>query len=407
MEREVIFRENISTIKSTLSLGEKLGEGGFGSVRKCIEESTKKAYAIKTCMKNSRGIPNPMELSIMATIRHPHINRALNIRVDKSSVHIIQELADSDLSKIVRKSKRAPDFKLDPIKVRKWLYSIVSAISCFHENKIVHADLKSSNILVYGDEIRVSDFSVITKLVPGKKPTHLVGTATHRPIENHLRREWDEKLDIWSLGCTFYEILYGESLFSSQSNFGDNKEHITDRFINCLIDWGENGPIKQTYNAIPTKMSFNKFKLSDDFKKDSFGLNSLILKMLSLKPENRPSISEIISHPYFSNLKLADCTFLETEYTKIPKEHLVKIVNLCNLMELPKEIIQITVDLYARTWKMDKGEGRVKSCILLSLKLLRREIPKGLELTPKIFAIENNICTYLGFKLHHRGNIKN
>lgn len=405
MEKNFTVNDNASKIPLTIK--DKLGQGGFGQVFRAVDAEGN-SFAVKSCTinsKNNKGIPNPLELSVMATLRHPHINRAISIRITDDCVYIIQDLAECDLSKLVRKNKKQSDVKFDKSKIREWLYALISAMSCLHNNKLIHADLKSSNILVYKNgTVKLSDFSVITKIIPGKKPFHLVGTATHRPLENHLRKEWDEKLDIWSLGCTIYEIIYGVLLFPSQSSFKDtHKEYNTDRFVNCLLDWGENGPVKQSINIVPTTLSFNKFNLVEDFKKDPCGINNLLLKMLSLKPENRPSINDIISHPYFSGISLSNSFLLVTEYKEISTKDANKILYEANSLKLMKEVIELSIDLYARTMALEGKMSRIRGCFLIAIKILRKDIPKDLKLDSRIFSMEKQICTYLQFRLHHRG----
>lgn len=388
-------------IDKSLDRMEKLGSGGFGNVYRFVDGKGKE-YAVKCCPMGNEGVPHPLEISVMTTIQHPNINRAIWVHCEKNKIYIIQDLAKCDLSKIVRKDKSGE--KIDKDTVKKWLYGLVSAVECLHTQGLVHGDIKASNVLVFKDgSVRLSDFSLIAKLPKDKKFTHKVGTVSHRPIENHLGKGWDYSLDIWSLGVTFYEIMYGELPFPYQGK-GGVKDHLTDRAVNCLLDFGENGPTKQSYNHVSTKYQYLKFKLPDAYKHDPYGLNSLLIKMLSLQPEKRPNIYEIMNHPYFAKMQKVNCVLLETEYNnKLNRSRINSINSLCLQMNVDEDVRNLTVDLYARTENMDKDkELRMQGCLYIASKVLRRRPPQGmLPPHPRIKSIEKKICHFLGYRLHH------
>lgn len=402
-------------IGKILTPHEKLGSGGFADVIRCTDAEGNE-YAVKKCKLTNNGIPHPLEISVMTTIEHPNINRALWVHCGRKYIYIVQDLARCDLGKIVRSDKGRERFT--PVTLKKWLCSIVSAVACFHVQGISHSDIKASNILVYRDDtIRLSDFSLVAKLSKGKngewkKLTHRVGTVSHRPLENHLGKGWDLSLDIWSLGVTFHEIIYGELPFPYQGKIAkDKKDHLTDRAVNCLLDYGENGPVKQGFQYPPNKFQFLKYKVPEGYKSDPYGLNSLLSKMLSLDPTKRPTIFEIINHPYFSGINVSNYHLNSTPYTKLSPSRVNDINGLCKLMNVDEEVRDLTIHLYGRTEGMNKDKEkdlRMRGCLLIASKILRRYPPSGMIVSingvsqphPKIKAIEKKICYSLQYRLH-------
>lgn len=405
---------NNGNIGTKFTIGKKLGAGGFGSVYACEDEYGNQ-FAVKCIETEDSGIPHPLELSVMASIRHPYLNSAHKIYVKDDMVYIFMDLAKSDLSKIVRRDKN-PNYVPDPVKIRKWICSLVLAIACLHNQRIIHADIKASNILIFGndDHAKLSDFSLVMKFWKSDtKFNHTIGTSTHRPMENLLQKDWDLSLDIWSLGVTIYEILYGTLIFPYQGDLGRvKKDHITERCINCLIDWAERGPRKQSCDAIPFKHKFHVFNLVPEFWNDPYNLNDLLLKMLSVNPKDRPTINQILTHPYFQGYQRPLCTLIGTPTSKVKRPRLEKILNICTTNGLGSSVVSLSIELYSRTMHIQakrnsEKEIRLLTCIWLACKITKKRVPNfTFDKYPlkRILEMEKTICNTLEFKLHHASN---
>ena len=205
---------------STITLDKQLGKGGFGTVYLCRNENNEE-LAVKCIKTKDFGIPSLIEASIMSVIQHPNLTQALKIHSTPQMLYIVQELAISDLS--VYRSKN----QLDQNTMILWTHSIIQGLACLHRYDIIHGDLKASNILVYSNNnIKITDFTLSTnrKWSNNYRPC----TQTHRPLEVWMGEKWNESVDIWALGCTIFELVYGKSLFVKQDK---------DASINALIDW--------------------------------------------------------------------------------------------------------------------------------------------------------------------------
>jgi len=205
---------------SNITLDQVLGKGGFGTVYLCHDDNGNE-LAVKCIKTKDFGIPSLIEASIMSVIHHPNLTKALKIHSTPQKLYIIQELAISDL-RIYRQNNHITD-KL----TIKWIHKIAQGLSCLHKHGIIHGDLKASNILVYPEhKIKITDFTLSTDKCWSKNYT--LCTPSHRPLEVWLNEECNMPVDIWSFGCTIFELVYGKSLFVSQ-----NKE----QSVNALIDW--------------------------------------------------------------------------------------------------------------------------------------------------------------------------
>jgi calcium-dependent protein kinase len=79
-----------------------------------------------------------------------------------------------------------------------------------HQKNIVHRDLKPENILLDKDQAKITiiDFGTAMKFVKGEKLTQKFGTPYYIAPEV-LKKTYDEKCDIWSIGVIMYLLLCG------------------------------------------------------------------------------------------------------------------------------------------------------------------------------------------------------
>jgi serine/threonine-protein kinase PRP4 len=96
---------------------------------------------------------------------------------------------------------------------------LLDAVAYIHNNLIIHCDLKPDNILISEDfqTIFVSDFGSASYMHEIETTPYLV-SRYYRAPEVILGLKWDSSIDIWSVGCTLYELYTGKILFNGKSN---------------------------------------------------------------------------------------------------------------------------------------------------------------------------------------------
>lgn len=407
-----------------------LGKGGFGSVYLC-NDSNNKFYAIKCCDVNKEiGIIHLLEPIIMSTILHPYLNHCVKIYVSERKLYMIQDLARTDLAQYTRCYKE--NYRPSISKLKYWCYCLIKALSVLHSNNIIHADVKASNILLYHDDsIKLSDFNLsVLKSDKDAKYTHKICTITHRPLEVLKKNFWNEAVDIWSLGCTFYEIAYGMLLFPCQHDKNNTK-----CYINAILEWGKikNSTDLQeisgkrasafTKNINLSNSNFHKIdgnssilKFLDEpdiypieynpplFCNDSKDLsklifNDLLYKILIVDQYKRPTIKDLLEHPFINNnpikYQLVKCI-----QNEIPEYEKIQIINYINNLTIDNEVRNLSVKIYSSINFITHYTQELKAmtCTLISSKILHKNIPKIQDdILPTIISLEANICNNLTF----------
>nr|QBK92304.1 MAG: protein kinase [Pithovirus LCPAC304] len=432
------FLPNIGmSIGSTVQIfdDEKLGEGSYGAVYRCCDEYGK-AYAVKCIKINEMGIPNILENSIMKTISHPALNTALHIHTTAREVHIFQRLAETDMARYTRRKDKC----VPPDLLQKWSYSLVQAVACLHRQKIIHADVKANNVLLFEDKtVKLGDFTLAvcvwdSQPKKSQKPereslsaddvktapslfTHRVCTYSHRPPECWFRKGWSYPLDIWSLGCTLFEIAYGQLLFPSQGKITDKdpkkaiqkKKIIYKSACNCLLEWARNGP---NASSEPKWMESFKMHPSVTHKRATFPLryarpeyrefNALVLWMLKIDPIQRPTIDQILKHSYFTKLTSLPYKIVSTMSKIIPRRDQQRLSRYLDQHSDHPKVRDLATELYGRCTllKCISEPLKIVACVWIAEKLVRiRPRCNGLS-RMLILQCERQICQHLSFRLH-------
>ena len=143
-------------------LGEKLGTGQFGKVRKARHIISGKEYAVKcidkTLMeKQKMRTQLKREISITKLIQHPRVVQLFEVLASKTKIYLVLELVTGgELFDLLVKEK-----KFGEAKSRMYFKQLVDGIMSCHEKGIVHRDIKLENLLLDANgDLKISDFGL-------------------------------------------------------------------------------------------------------------------------------------------------------------------------------------------------------------------------------------------------------
>ena len=258
---------------------QSLGEGSFGKAFLCQKESDNSFCVIKQIIvqdmnqKEKDDVLN--EANILSKLDHQNIIKFYDLfesKKPKHSINIVTEYADGgDLSEKIKERKNKNN-NFSESEILDYFTQICLAIKHIHEKKIIHRDLKSGNIfLMKTGLVKLGDFGISKKFMKTmEKAKTMVGTPYYLSPEIISGNPYDAKSDIWSLGVLLYEMMTFKMPFNA-NNFS------------MLVAKIQRG------NYIPPPSIYTK------------DLRELVSKCLTLEPERRPSIQEIIRMPIIQN----------------------------------------------------------------------------------------------------------
>jgi serine/threonine protein kinase len=195
---------------------EKIGEGAYGIVYKCRNVHNENIVAVKQIRFDNQdeGIPSTAlrEISLLKQLKHQNIVSLLDIVHAEQKLKLIFEYMECDLRKFLDLSKTPLNNQL----IKSYLYQILSGISYCHSKRVLHRDLKPQNLLLDGNGfIKLADFGLARAFsIPIKTLTREILTLWYRAPEILLgQKEYSTPVDIWSIGCIFYEMAHKSKFY--------------------------------------------------------------------------------------------------------------------------------------------------------------------------------------------------
>ena len=266
-------------MKATYKIINFLGEGSFGRayLAQCDNDNNK--YVIKQItlegMDDEEKRETFNEAKILKKLDHPNIIKFKEVflqRQPKPALNIVTEYADGgDLGQKIEKQKKLK-VPLSEAQILDYITQICLALQHIHKKKIIHRDLKSGNIfLMKSGIVKVGDFGIAKGLQSTwEKAKTFVGTPYFLSPEIINNQPYDNKSDIWALGVLLYELMTFQMPFNAVSL----------PMLSIKINRG-------VYKAPPSTYS------SD--------IRNLLKKCLTVNPDKRPSIDEILKLPLIKN----------------------------------------------------------------------------------------------------------
>ncbi|KAK8830294.1 hypothetical protein WA577_005982 [Blastocystis sp. JDR] len=324
------FKESIHMCRSVNKYKklERLNEGSYGIVYKAQNMETGEIVALKRIKFNDAVMVQEAfpvtalrEINILQDLHHPNILHVQEMVVGDSlgEVYMVMDYEPKELGK----SLHSIPYDLTASEVKTLLYQLLSGIAYLHRHWYFHRDLKSSNLLYRDGVLKICDFGMARRYSnPLTKYTQHVVTLLYRAPELLLNPQedarfppnrivmYDNKVDMWGVGCLFYEFITRETLITC--NQGDNESSVLVKLFRVL---GYPGDDFYLFKDSPYASSFsncNQYypRLREMIPAAPFvgvrylsnnGMD-LLLRLLEFDPVKRISAEEALDHPYFKEL---------------------------------------------------------------------------------------------------------
>ncbi|KAG5438796.1 hypothetical protein PCANB_002516 [Pneumocystis canis] len=278
----------------------QVGEGTYGKVYKARNRITNELVALKKIRmeyeKNGFPITAMREIKLLQSLKHPNVVCLLEMMVEKSTVYMVFEYMDHDLSGVLSN----PDFQFELSHTKHLCKQMLDGLEYLHHRGILHR----SNILLdnFG-QLKLADFG-LARYYHKKRDTvdytNRVITLWFRPPELLLgATAYGPSADIWSAGCIMIELFTKKPLFP-----GHDEIHQLELIYDMMgTPTHENWPTVDRlpwYELLkPSEKKTGKFYDNYSSILSPAALN-LISNILALDPSKRPTAAEALKHTFFT-----------------------------------------------------------------------------------------------------------
>ena len=244
-----------------------MGEGATGTVCEGIDKEGNH-FAIKRINKMKIRDRNILynEATISLKVDHPHIIKTYEVYEDLKTVSFIMDIIDGgDLFDFITKS---PEGKLTDENALNLLIQVLETLYYLHdEMNICHRDIKPENFLVEildnGEtNLKLIDFGFACEIKDNLKD--YLGTPTYTAPEIIKREYYNEKVDIWSTGILFFNMLTGCQPYNSNDYIP-----LDEQVLNKSIPFGkiENDKLKNLCKKLLVKDPIKRLSAKESLEK--------------------------------------------------------------------------------------------------------------------------------------------
>ncbi|XP_031178399.1 serine/threonine-protein kinase Nek2 [Sander lucioperca] len=253
-----------------------IGSGSYGKCQKIRRKSDEKILVWKELdygtMAESEKQMLVSEVNLLRELKHPNIVRYYDRIIDRTNatLYIVMEYCEGgDLSSLITRCIKERRYLEEQFVLRVMAQLTLALKECHRRSDgratVLHRDLKPANIFLdIRQNVKLGDFGLARILNHDTSfAKTFVGTPYYMSPEQIDRMSYNEKSDIWSLGCLLYELCALSPPFTAY-----NQKQLAEK-----IREGK-------FRRIP-------YRYSEE-------LNTLLSKMLNLKDYLRPSVESIL-----------------------------------------------------------------------------------------------------------------
>ncbi|KAA6383143.1 MAG: putative protein kinase domain protein [Streblomastix strix] len=247
-----------------------IGKGGFSTVYAATENGSNKRVAIKAIHRNAtEEIEDAQrEAYLLSQFKSPFIVKYIENFLDQDFLYIVMEMCElGDLAQMIQlTANNKKMFKEE--RIIDFLIELSLGLHEIHQKKILHRDIKSSNIFLTNDHtVKLGDLGLSKQLSrTNDLACTILGTPQFMSPELCLYGKYGKKNDIWSIGIVMYELMNLKLPFCAFK-----QQDLMRKIVN-----EPHQPLNTVYSQ---------------------ELRNLVDKMLSKNPHNRPSTEDILRNP--------------------------------------------------------------------------------------------------------------
>ncbi|KAK9071458.1 hypothetical protein SSX86_010027 [Deinandra increscens subsp. villosa] len=279
--------KNLKLATNNFSQENILGRGGFGEVFKAILDD-KKVVAVKKLQVQHDGATEEFEkeVKLISNIRHRNLLRLLGWSSEGSHLLLVLEyMPNGSLDRFLWGPQRGT---LNWNQRYEIIFGIARGLAHLHDEyhiKIVHRDIKSSNILL-GDDFRpkIADFGLARFQPEGQShvSTAFAGTLGYTAPEYALHGFLSDKVDTYSFGIVVLEIICGRRSTEVRPSTSD---------ICCLLEdaW------EMYENTKHVNVIDETLKLTEYEREHAMNIIVIALLCTQSPASDRPTMSEVVS----------------------------------------------------------------------------------------------------------------
>ncbi|EOB04852.1 Serine/threonine-protein kinase Nek5, partial [Anas platyrhynchos] len=270
----------------------KIGEGSYGKIFLAKGKLDNEQCVIKeidlTKMPVKEKEASQKEVILLAKMKHANIVTFFASLQENNKLYIVMEYCDG--GDLMKRINMQHGVLFDEDQILSWFVQISLGLKHIHDRKILHRDVKAQNIFLSsnGKIAKLGDFGIARQLTNTMEFAYTcVGTPYYLSPEICENRPYNNKTDIWSLGCVLYElcalkhpvILIVLFLLFSLIKFEGSSLHQ----LVLKICRGYFQPVSPKY---------------------SYDLRALISQLFKVSPRDRPSVNSILRKPFLQKLVL-------------------------------------------------------------------------------------------------------
>ncbi|GLD65503.1 serine/threonine-protein kinase Nek1 isoform X4 [Lates japonicus] len=251
----------------------KIGEGSFGKAVLFKSKEDGRQYVIKEIsisgMPSKERQESRKEVAVLAKMSHPNIVQYKESFEEGGCLYIVMDYCEGgDLFKKINSQKGV---LFSEEQILDWFVQICLALKHVHDRKILHRDIKSQNIFLTKDgTVQLGDFGIARVLNSTVELARTcIGTPYYLSPEICENKPYNNKSDIWALGCVLYEMCTLKHAFEA-----GNMKNLVLKII------------RGTYPPVSVHYSQD--------------LRSLLALLFKRSPRERPSVSSILDKPFLS-----------------------------------------------------------------------------------------------------------